>query len=604
MLLRETLTRLAVPWHDAPLDAEAECANMEAQELVDAVWSEGTEAFAYGCRTLVKSYRPITLSNAKEVEPKSHTHFKVYTLEDIERQQAGMNRHGFVINAMLCKAGEVVKDGPRIESWEVLQAIGHGLTELGSSLAKASSEALFKAWLGSELKPYLKGTDCQLDTRLYPTYEQFRGYIAPPVSTREALGSIGEPADPFLSESELASFFDQSFKWNIKKWAQWILPLRIVRALIATEEDHDPKHDHWKLACDFKKKNNKNAKNLEATFVLRNATKIKLPPANEIGETCKLNTMLWILQKSRLNGNTAMPVHGFSATPVAGRTYNGSSRPSTQGKQVQRSSADLFNPASKSTALPAHNITSSSTVPASSARPTTAKKRSKISSKKGSKSRDPVTSPSGVQPSTILDRAATPPASSMFVREEGNRTRPSAMGPPIPNFLPTPISHGKDDEQNERESTPPSPSVRAANRRRDIHSRLGATTSKNLSQTDKGSSSRPVVYGGSNAVRTSQSQKEHEESRKRRRSDSPSISEDISNKRARPEFVDLTLVSENHDLTLVDSQSDYGSEPASQDLVNLHLSISPTNNVITIDDSDSETEYGTPPPPEALLLVP
>ena len=88
------------------------------------------------------------------------------------------------------------------------------------------------------------------------------------------------------------------------------------------------------------------------------------------------------------------------------------------------------------------------------------------------------------------------------------------------------------------------------------------------------------------------------------RSDSPSISEDISNKRARPEFVDLTLVSENHDLTLVDSQSDYGSEPASQDLVNLHLSISPTNNVITIDDSDSETEYGTPPPPEALLLVP
>ncbi|KAL0931870.1 uncharacterized protein CTRU02_212823 [Colletotrichum truncatum] len=53
-LLKELLDNLRVPWHQAPGEAEAECGRLQQLGVVDAVWSEGNDAFMFGCRVLVK----------------------------------------------------------------------------------------------------------------------------------------------------------------------------------------------------------------------------------------------------------------------------------------------------------------------------------------------------------------------------------------------------------------------------------------------------------------------------------------------------------------------------------------------------------------------
>lgn len=45
---------MGVPRHKSPSEAEADCANMNCLELVDAVWSHDGDAFMFGCRELVK----------------------------------------------------------------------------------------------------------------------------------------------------------------------------------------------------------------------------------------------------------------------------------------------------------------------------------------------------------------------------------------------------------------------------------------------------------------------------------------------------------------------------------------------------------------------
>lgn len=56
-VLKLMLQHLGIPIHYAPADAEAECVRMERLGTVGAVFSEDSDAFMYGCHTLVCFYR-------------------------------------------------------------------------------------------------------------------------------------------------------------------------------------------------------------------------------------------------------------------------------------------------------------------------------------------------------------------------------------------------------------------------------------------------------------------------------------------------------------------------------------------------------------------
>ncbi|KAK1969498.1 PIN domain-like protein, partial [Colletotrichum sublineola] len=56
-LFKDVLNYILVPWHQAPGEAEAQCALLQQKGLVDAVWSEDGDAFMFGCTLLIKNLR-------------------------------------------------------------------------------------------------------------------------------------------------------------------------------------------------------------------------------------------------------------------------------------------------------------------------------------------------------------------------------------------------------------------------------------------------------------------------------------------------------------------------------------------------------------------
>ncbi|KAF4484068.1 Flap endonuclease GEN-like protein 1 [Colletotrichum fructicola Nara gc5] len=90
---KETLTKLHIPWRQAPGEAEAECAALQRLGLVDAVWSEDSDTLMFGCTVLVKNL-------LKSNEQKSKDEAKVYRLRDIE-QKTRITANGIVLYAMV-----------------------------------------------------------------------------------------------------------------------------------------------------------------------------------------------------------------------------------------------------------------------------------------------------------------------------------------------------------------------------------------------------------------------------------------------------------------------------------------------------------------------
>ncbi|KAF2091399.1 PIN domain-like protein, partial [Saccharata proteae CBS 121410] len=53
-LLKQLLTHLGVPFHTAPAEAEAECASLQQEGVVDAVWSEDSDSLMFGATLLIR----------------------------------------------------------------------------------------------------------------------------------------------------------------------------------------------------------------------------------------------------------------------------------------------------------------------------------------------------------------------------------------------------------------------------------------------------------------------------------------------------------------------------------------------------------------------
>ncbi|KAI1411191.1 PIN domain-like protein [Hypoxylon sp. FL1857] len=93
-VLTELLDQLGVPRHEAPGEAEAECARLQALGVVDAVWSDDSDTFMFGCTTLVQFHKP------EESEFKSEDLVLVYTADSvIERSK--LSREGLIMYAIL-----------------------------------------------------------------------------------------------------------------------------------------------------------------------------------------------------------------------------------------------------------------------------------------------------------------------------------------------------------------------------------------------------------------------------------------------------------------------------------------------------------------------
>jgi hypothetical protein len=327
LLLQDTLTHTGVPWHEAPAEAEAECAKMEMEGVVDGVWSEDGDCLAFGCQTLIKSYFEIQPSTGKrDSVRKSFKLFRVYKLEDLARQYPGMDREGFILYAILNgrpnNVGELYNLGPQ----DVLNAAGHGL---GRSLCAASRSGKDLRQWATDFAGYLQDTGSNIEIPPeFPRWEHVQDYLNPVASTPEVFLDLPQSRDPSPDEA-LFSFLVDKFQWSIDQWVKYAVPSRIVQSLLATEEGKESQHDCLKLECDLKKKSSKKAK---ATFLICKATSLDVSALYETKGV--LETLPWILRKANFNDQPS--IASYFITPKSDQKDKGKSSASASAKPFQR----------------------------------------------------------------------------------------------------------------------------------------------------------------------------------------------------------------------------------------------------------------------------
>jgi hypothetical protein len=578
------LTRLAIPWHDAPAEAEAECAKMEVEGLVDAVWSEDGEALAYGSRTVIKSYREIKPTNDRIREPK-HTYFEVYKLEDIEEKYPGMNREGFILHALLCRAGKLSGGLPDFDAGDALEAAQNGLGR--SVLKAATSKAEFQDWVNSELKNYLEER-MSVDFRDYPTYEQLKGYVSPAVSAKETLSSLLESKSVFDNDKEVYLFINKHLRWMENKWVRWIVPMRIVQLLAATRPGEERQHDHYKLESDDL---NKHPKNPKATFLIRQATTLDMPCINPRAE---FRTLARILLKANLNRTPTL--HTLWGTPKSGQKSGASF-----GKAVD----DGGDPSGASEMRPQTPPT-----PPSSAED----ERLMLTQSTGY--RTPTSNErvhdNGEGPSKPVSRAnlRTPRTSSSSSRSKRPlRTRVTNEG------LQTPVSNERNPNNGEAsmralesraaQQSSPTPAPKKSRSSLNSPPKMGLLVTKPIGDRVRPSLKSPIEFEhlkGKEIEAGSISNR----STKRVRS-SPGES-DTSNenvpKKIKKIIIDLTSSpKESEELVVISSQTSYDSIP-SQDLLDLPLPTNTTKSAVAVERSESDDEYGSFPSSPDLRALP
>lgn len=152
-LLKDTLDHIDVPWHEAPGEAEAECARLQVLGIVDAVWSEDPDTLMFGASVLIRNV--YEMKNGKRV--KSRQNVLCLDMKDLRRK--GVSREGIVLYAQLVgcdyaeglrgcgpvKARELIRDEDLVKSFAGINLDSPDLGAWRAALAKATQAAPHKS---------------------------------------------------------------------------------------------------------------------------------------------------------------------------------------------------------------------------------------------------------------------------------------------------------------------------------------------------------------------------------------------------------------------------------------------------------------------------
>ncbi|KAI1136774.1 PIN domain-like protein [Hypoxylon sp. FL0543] len=193
-VLKELLDQLGVPRHEAPGEAEAECARLQALGVVDAVWSDDSDTFMFGCTTLVQFHKP------EGSEFKSEDLVLVYTAESIT-SRSKLSREGLIMYAIL--VGCDYSDGlPSIGVSTLLALAKHPkFQEAATTLARSASNvqelSRWRAILFNMVKATFPSKNFTMPPSAFPDPKVLENCCSPKVSPDSKL--TGLVADWFRS---------------------------------------------------------------------------------------------------------------------------------------------------------------------------------------------------------------------------------------------------------------------------------------------------------------------------------------------------------------------------------------------------------------------
>lgn len=205
--------------HDAPGEAEAECALLQRHGIVDAVLSEDVDTIMFGCTKTLRNW------SAEAKSSKAPTHVSLYDVHDPDLAGLGLDREGMVLVALM-SGGDYLPDG--IPGCGVKVACEAAKAGYGTSICRlrASDQEGMRAWRQSithELRTNEKGHFRNKHKALvvpddFPSLEVLRYYTHPVVSPQSTLGSVRQKLEQRqdMHLDALREFTRETFGWDFR----------------------------------------------------------------------------------------------------------------------------------------------------------------------------------------------------------------------------------------------------------------------------------------------------------------------------------------------------------------------------------------------------
>ncbi|KAG5926128.1 hypothetical protein E4U42_003592 [Claviceps africana] len=217
------------PAHDAPGEAEAECALLQRHGIVDAVLSEDVDTIMFGCTKTLRNW------SAESKNANTPTHVSLYDVYDMNLGDIGLDREGMVLVALM-SGGDYLPDG--IPGCGVKVACEAAKAGFGKSVCrlKASDKAGILDWrrrLIHELQTNEQKFFRTKHKKLvipddFPNIEVLRYYTHPVVSPESSLQDIKQKVvrKSDIQLEALREFTRETFDWDYRIGA-----IKFVRVL-------------------------------------------------------------------------------------------------------------------------------------------------------------------------------------------------------------------------------------------------------------------------------------------------------------------------------------------------------------------------------------
>lgn len=231
--------------HDAPGEAEAECAFLQREGVVDAVLSEDVDTIMFGCGMTLRNW------SAESKGGTVPTHVTIYDSEDIKKGESKLDREGMVLVALM-SGGDYLPEGiPGCGVKVACEAARAGFGQSLCRIKKSHKDALerWKAELTHELRTNEKGFFRTKHRALsipeeFPNMDVLRYYTHPVVSQETAIERLRArfPSKDAVDIVSLREFVKDTFDWTYVtgavKLVKLLAPGVLVKSLLdASVED-------------------------------------------------------------------------------------------------------------------------------------------------------------------------------------------------------------------------------------------------------------------------------------------------------------------------------------------------------------------------------
>ncbi|KAI1634605.1 hypothetical protein F4809DRAFT_665364 [Biscogniauxia mediterranea] len=232
--------------HDAPGEAEAECALLQRSGIVDAVLSEDVDTIMFGCTRTLRNW-----SSEGTKASKTPTHVSLYDTEDLRKGTSGLDREGMVLVALM-SGGDYLPEG--VPGAGVKLACEAARAGFGKSLcrlkrADTSELASWREWLVFELRHNESGFFRTRHKALtipedFPNMEILRYYTHPVVSPASTLDRLRQQTwDKPIDVVGLREFVQETFDWSYRigaiKFIRVLAPALLVRKFMERGSQRD-----------------------------------------------------------------------------------------------------------------------------------------------------------------------------------------------------------------------------------------------------------------------------------------------------------------------------------------------------------------------------